>query len=118
MNSELRMQLQIARTGQYGDIMRTALFALTGTAAIIGFGADGIDLPLTILIVTITVFGALGGATALDDISALRDDMDEATGTSNYGQKAKSRNLNLLKILTMILLGATGLAEILVLWST
>jgi len=112
------MQLQIARTGHYGDIMRTALFALTATAAIIGFGADGIAVPLTLLIIAITAFGAIGGATALDDVSALRDDMDEATGSSVYGQNAKTRNLGLLKTLTMVLIGATGLAQIIAVWMT
>lgn len=112
------MQLQIARTGQYGDIMRTAFYALAATLAIIGFGAQGVDIPLTILIVAITLFGAIGGATALDDVSALRDDMDEATGSSTYGQHAKSRNLGLLKALSMLLIGATGLTEIAIIWMT
>lgn len=116
MIPELRTRIQIARTTQYGDIMRTALLGLAATAAIIGFGAEGIGLPLTILIIAITAFGAIGGAAALDDISALRSDMDEATSTSHYGKTVKARNLDLLKTLTMALIGATGVAEILALW--
>ena len=116
MNSELRLQLQIARTGQYGDVMRTTFYGLAATAAIIGFGAEGIALPMTLLIVTITLFGALGGATALEDVSVLRDDMDDATATSHYGKVVKARNLGHLRMLTMVLVGATGVAQIVMLW--
>ncbi len=110
MQSDLRMQLQIARTAQYGDVMRTSLFGLVAVAAVAAFGGDGADLPLAIITVAITLFGALGGGAALDDIAALRDDMDEATGMSTYGQKAKSRNLGALKVMSALLLGLSGLA--------
>ncbi|MEM1066952.1 MAG: hypothetical protein AAF771_08360 [Pseudomonadota bacterium] len=117
MNTDLRMQLQIARTTQYGDIMKTALFALIGVAAVVGFGATGVDIPLAVLTIAITLFGAIGGATALDDIAVLRDDMDEATGGSAYGQQAKSRNLALLKTLSAALLGLAGLGLLLAIFA-
>ena len=112
MQQDLRMQLQIARTGQYGDIMRTTIFAQVALTAVIGFGAEGVDLALAIVAVMIALFGALGGATALDDVSVLRDDMDEATGGSNYGKQVKTRNLGLLKTLTMVLVGAVAVAQL------
>lgn len=112
MQQDLRMQLQIARTSQYGDIMRTTFFAQLALTAVIGFGASGADGALAIAAVTIALFGALGGGTALDDISVLRDDMDAATGGSHYGQQVKGRNLGLLKTLTMVLVGATALAQL------
>ena len=112
MQQDLRMQLQIARTGQYGDIMRTTIFAQLGLSALIAFGGPSIALPLAIAVVMVALFGALGGGTALDDISVLRDDMDEATGTSNYGRLVKARNLGLLKILTMVLIGAIAVAQL------
>ncbi|MEL6644634.1 MAG: hypothetical protein AAFQ79_11920 [Pseudomonadota bacterium] len=118
MNSDLRMQLQIARTSQYGDIMRTALFALTGIAAVVGFGAEGVDIPLAVLTIAVTLFGAIGGATALDDISILRDDMDEATAGSGYGQQVKTRNLGLLKTLSAALLGLSSLGLLLAIFTT
>lgn len=108
MNSDLRMQLQIARTGQHGDIMRTTLFALAAIAGLIGFGATGVAIPLIVLTVAVTAYGILAGAAALDDISALRDDMDEATGGSAYGRQAKARDLGQLKLLSSGLLGVTG----------
>ncbi len=110
MQSDLRMQLQIARTAQFGDIMRTSLFGLIGIAAVAAFGGDGADIPLAIVTVATTLFGVLGGGAALDDIAALRDDMDTATGTSVYGQKAKGRNLAALKAISAVLLGLSGLA--------
>ena len=113
MNSDLRMQLQIARTHHYGDIIRTTLFSLLGLGALIGFGAESIDIPLAVLTVAVTLFGILAGGTALDDIATLRDDMDEATGTSNYGQLVKGRNLGLLKMISGTLIGLTGLGLLL-----
>ena len=115
MNTELRMQLQIARTGHYGDIMRTTIFAQLALTAVIGFGATGVTVPLVIAAVTIALFGALGGSTALDDISILRDDMDEATGSSAYGKQAKARNLALLKALSAGLIALIAAAQIYVL---
>lgn len=112
MQQDLRMQLQIARTGQYGDIMRTTIFAQLALTAVIGFGALGVDLALAAAVIMVALFGALGGATALDDVSVLRDDMDDATGGSNYGQKVKARNLGLLKMLTMVLIACVALGQL------
>jgi len=112
MQQDLRMQLQIARTSQYGDIMRTTIFAQLALTAVIGLGVTGVDIALAIAAVTIALFGALGGGTALDDISVLRSDMDEATGGSHYGQLVKGRNLALLKMLTMVLVAAIAVAQL------
>lgn len=109
------MQLQIARRGHCGDIMRTTIFAQFALTAVIGFGADGVTIPLVIAAVIIALFGALGGGTALDDISVLRDDMDTATASSAYGQQAKARNLGLLKALSGGLIALIGAAQIFVL---
>ncbi|MEL7026457.1 MAG: hypothetical protein AAGO57_04390 [Pseudomonadota bacterium] len=112
MLPDLRMQLQIARTAQFGDIIRTTFFGLIAIAAVTAFGGDGADIPLAVLTVALSVFGIIGGGVALDDVSALRDDMDDATGLSTYGQAAKSRNLGALKLLSAVLIGAAGLAEL------
>ena len=113
MTPDHRMTLQIARTGQFGDIMRTAIFGQIAIAAVIGFGADGIGFPLIIITIAVTSFGAIGGATALDDVANLREDMDEATAASTYGRGAKARNLDALKMLSAGFLGLIGLAEVL-----
>ena len=112
MQSDLRMQLQIARTGQFGDIMKTAIFGLVALAGLAGFSSGAADIALGLLAVTVAAYGILGGGAALDDISALREDMDEATGTSHYGRHAKARNLGALKALSAVLLGAAALAII------
>ncbi len=116
MNSDLRMQLQIARTTGFGEIIRTSLFSLVAIAAIIGFGATGIDIPLAVLTVAATLFGILSGGAALDDIAALREDMDAATGGSAYGAVFKARNFAMLKTLSAILLAATGIAVLAVIF--
>ena len=43
------MASQIARTSQFGDYMRTAVFGQIAITAIIGFGAEGIDHMIKIL---------------------------------------------------------------------
>ena len=106
------MASQIARTSQFGDYMRTAVFGQIAITAIIGFGAEGIDFVLAAAVITVTLFGILAGGTALNDISALRSDMDEATGTSHYGKVAKTRNLGAFKMLTMALLAFVALGEL------
>lgn len=83
--------------------MRTALIGQIAVAALIGFGTEGIDIVLATAVVPVTLFGILEGGTALNDISALRLDMDERTANSHYGKVAKERNLNALKMLSAAL---------------
>ena len=110
MQSDLRMQLQIARTTQFGDTMKTALYGLIALAGLAAFAPEGAGIALGVVAVTAAACGILGGGAALDDISALRDDMAEATGGSSYGRLAKARNLAVLKALSAVLLSASALA--------
>jgi len=112
MTPENRMALQIARTAQFGDYMRTALIGQVALAGLIGFGVEGIEFALAAAVVAITLFGILAGGTALEDISALRSDMDEQTASSHYGKVAHGRNLNALKILSAVLLALVALGEL------
>lgn len=112
MTPENRMALQIARTSQFGDYMRTAVFGQIAIAAIIGSGAEGIDFALTAAVVTVTLLGILAGGTALDDISAQRSDIDDATVASHYSKVAKTRNLSALKIQSMVLLALVAVGEL------
>ena len=115
MIPELRMQLQIARTTHYGEVLRTTLFGQLGISAMIGFGAEGIILPLFVMTIAITVFGVAAGNAALDDIGALRNDMDEEMAGSNYAKFARGRNLEGLKMLSTGLLVLIGITELLAL---
>jgi len=112
MTPENRMTLQIARTSQFGDYMRTALIGQIAIAGLIGFGVEGIEFALGAAVLSVTLFGILAGGTALDDISALRSDMDEPTAGSHYGKVAHGRNLNALKIFSAVLLALVALGEL------
>ncbi|MDD9921619.1 MAG: hypothetical protein OXQ92_04960 [Boseongicola sp.] len=115
MDQGIRAQLQISRTTHINDILRTTIFSFIGLGALIAF-TDGLAIPLTVLTITVTVFGILAGNTAIDDVSVLRNDMDEATRASHYGQKAHGRNLEAFKIVSTVLNGAVGLAYLAVIW--
>lgn len=112
MSPELRTKTAIGRSSNYFEIMRTVLFGFVAVAAIIEFGADGYSAPLAMIIVALTAYGILAGAAAMNDLSALRDDLDEETRSSNYGQELASRNFSALKGISGVLIGLTGLAEL------
>jgi len=81
-------------------------------AAIIEHGPDGYSAPLTMLVIAATAYGILAGGTSLDDINALRDDMDEDMANSAYGKGVKARNIPLLKMISTVLLTLIGVAEL------
>ena len=48
----------------------------------------------------------------LDDLNALKDDMDDEMGATKYGGVVKSRNINALKMISTVLIALIGLAEL------
>lgn len=112
MTPELRSGIAIGRSSNYFDIMRTVLFGFVAVAAIIEFGATGYSPPLAMIVVALTAYGVLAGGSALEDLAALRDDIDEETRASSYGQTLTSRNYSALKMISGVLIGLTGLAEL------
>jgi len=112
MTPEIRTQLLIARTGNYNDIMRTTIFTLLGIAAATHFGDGAYSAPLTVLTIAATLYGILAGGVALDDIMALRDDLDEAAANTTYGKLVRARNIGALKMTSSVLLGLVGLAAL------
>jgi hypothetical protein len=117
MTPEIRSETVFARNGHYYDIMRTTIFTLTAVAAIIELGSGGYSAPLTMLVIGATAYGILAGGSALDDLNNLRQDMDEATAQTAYGKGALSRNIPALKMISAILLGLIGLAELYVIFT-
>lgn len=117
MKHEQRDFLSMGRITQYGDIMRTTLFAFVAIAAIIELGSGAYSAPLTVLIIATTAYGVLAGGTALDDVINLVDDMDEETAATNFGKALKKRNIPALKLTSSILLGLIGIAELFALWT-
>ena len=114
MTPELRNSLVIARTGDYFNIMRTTIFTLTAVAVVIQLGPEGFSAPLAMLVIATTAFGVLAGGTSLDDVINLRDDMDDATAQTTYGKGVGTRNIPMLKMISSVLLGLIGLAELFV----
>lgn len=112
MTPELRSTILISRVENYNHIMRTTLFVFAAVAATLHFGGDAFSLPLAMLVITITAYGILAGNTALDDILTLRDDMDEDTANTAYGRGVTARNIPALKLTSTVLIGLTGLAEL------
>lgn len=113
MTPELRTQILIARVGDYQTIMRTTLFTMLGIGAALHFGADDYSAPLMVLAIAITAYGILAGSAAMDDMIALRDDMDDDMKATAYGMAVNARNIPMLKMISAGLLGLVGLAEVL-----
>lgn len=113
MTPDQRNYLSMERTTHYFGIMRTTIFTFAGIAALIHLGPDGYSAPLLMLVIATTAYGVLAGGTALDDLIALRDDMDEEMRASHYGKALAARNIPMLKNISAGLVGLIGLAELL-----
>lgn len=113
MTPELRTQILLGRVDNYMNVMRTTMFVLLGVGAAIHFGPEGYSSPLLMLAIAATAYGVLAGGAALDDMIALRDDIDEDMAATNYGRTIKGRNLPALKMVSAVLIGLIGLAEVL-----
>lgn len=112
MTPEMRTKLAVSRIADYHMVMRTTIFTLLGIAALIHLGPEGYSAPLTMLVVAAVAYGVLAGGTSLDDIDKLKDDLDDATAASNYGQGLAARNVKTLKTISTGLLVLVGLAEL------
>lgn len=112
MTRDQRITILIARSGDYFNIMRTTLFVLLGIGAALHFG-DSYSAPLLVLAIAITAYGILAGGVALDDIIALREDMDDEVAKTAYGRGVKARNIPMLKMISAGLIGLSGLAAVL-----
>lgn len=112
MTPDQRNHLSMNRAQHYYDVMRTTIFSYVGLAAIIEFGPDGYSAPLTMLVVVIAAYGILAGGSSLDDISNLRDDMDQDMAETNFGKALKTRNFSALKMTSAVLLGLAAVAEL------
>lgn len=113
MTPEQRQTIVQARSRDYNNIMRTTLFTFLGIGAVLHLGGGGYSAPLLVLSIAITTYGALAGGVALDDINALKSDMDEAMAETNYGKGVIARDINRLKLISAGLVGLLGLACVL-----
>ena len=75
-----RNKLIIARVENFNYILRTAMLVLLGTLALCIFASGNAHIwPLSITIIGATLYGILAGNTAINDMDALRKDMDDET---------------------------------------
>ena len=75
-----RNKLVIARVENFNYILRTAMFVLLGTLALGVFAEGNAHIwALSATIIGATLYGILAGNTSLNDMAALREDMDEET---------------------------------------
>ena len=112
MTPETRLNAALARSADYFNIMRTTFFTNAAIIAIIQLGPDGYSAPLTMMAIAVAAYGILAGGAALDDLIGLRDDMDDDLAATNYGRRLKARNLPALKMLSSVLMGLVGVAEL------
>ena len=117
MTPENRTLIATSRVTDYHSVMRTTLLVLLGIGAVIEFGPGGYSAPLTALVVATCAYGILAGSTALDDIAALRDDLDEATAATAYGKGIQGRNIAGLKMTSALLIALVGFGELFALFT-
>jgi hypothetical protein len=113
MTPEHRTKILLARTSNYYDIMRTTMFVFAVVAAVIHLGPGTYSSGLVMLVIANTAYGVLAGGSALDDMIALRSDMDDDMSATVYGKAIKARNLPGLKMSSSVLVGLVGVAELL-----
>lgn len=113
MNSEQRQSIVQSRSSDYNNIMRTTLFTFLGIGFALHIGDDSYSAPLLVLSLTITAYGILAGGTALDDLNALKNDLDDEMASTNYGTLVSNRDIPMLKMISSACVGITGLACVL-----
>lgn len=113
MNSDQRQAIVHARSADYNNIMRTTLFTFLGIGFALHIGDGSYSAPLLVLSLTITAYGILAGGTALDDLNALKADLDDEMGATSYGTLVSNRDIPMLKNISSACVGLTGLACVL-----
>jgi hypothetical protein len=93
--------------------MRTTMFVFAAIAAVIHLGPGTYSSGLLMLVIANTAYGVLAGASALDDMIALRSDMDDDMSATAFGKATNARNLPGLKMASSVLVGLVGVAELL-----
>ena len=104
-----RNKLVIARVENFNYILRTAMFVLLGTLALGVFAEISNSFlgnvhiwALSATIIGAALYGMLAGNTALNDMAALRDDMDEETKNTNYGVSVLSAPLPVFRVILLL----------------
>ncbi len=113
MTPDQRQAIVHARTADYNNIMRTTLFVFFGIGAALHLGDGSYSAPLLVLSIVITAYGVLAGGTALDDLNALKGDLDDEMSGTTYGTGVANRDILMLKNISAGCVAVTGLACVL-----
>ncbi len=111
-----RNKLIIARVENFNYILRTAMLVLLGTLALCIFASGNAHIwPLSITIIGATVYGILAGNTAINDMDALRKDMDDETKKTNYGVSVMSAPLPVFRVILIVVYLAIAVSQLVML---
>ena len=111
-----RNKLVIARVENFNYILRTAMLVLLGTLALCIFADGNAHIwPLSVTIIGAALYGILAGNTAINDMDALRNDMDEATKNTNYGVSVMSAPLPVFRVILIVVYLAIAVSQLVML---
>ena len=111
-----RNKLVIARVENFNYILRTAMLILLGTLALSIFASGNAHIwPLSITIIGAALYGILAGNTAINDMDALRKDMDEETKNTNYGVSVLSAPLPVFRVILIVVYLAITVSQLMML---
>jgi hypothetical protein len=117
MDFQIRNSISMARLGHYYSIMQTCILGFAAITAIIVFSGGGYSAPLAMLVIANTAYGILAGNTALSDVANLIEDLDEESAKTHFGQGLTRRNMPMLRIASTGLIGLTGVASLVAIFS-
>lgn len=117
MDTNTHTTLFTMYTGIVGNTLRTSLFGLLGTMAIITFAdVSGYKLALAAIIITFTVLGVLRTKGPIGSLEMLAKDMSPELADSDYGKVLADTPFGMFKIIMSVLFIVTGLAQLWALW--
>ncbi len=89
---------------------------LLGTLALGIFAEGNVHIwAVSATIIGATLYGMLAGNTALNDMAALREDMDEATKNTNYGVSVQSAPIPVFRVILLIVYLVIALTQLIML---
>ena len=117
MDAQTRTNVSMNRVQHYHNVMRTSMFVLLGSLAVIVFGdTAGLELAIAVPVVGAGLYGILAGDRALSDLTALRSDMDEEDRATNYGRSFQAAPLPVLRGMSAIIYVAIVVTQLMALY--
>ena len=115
------VQTHTALIGTYTDIvgntLRTVLFGLTGTMALIVFAdVSQYKLAMSVLVITLALYGVLRTNAPMMVISALADDLPTELEGSSFGQAFTGAPISVFRAIVAVLMIAVAITQLLAIW--